>query len=40
MALGSAAAEVTGVRPPQLVALLRDWSDRFDRATDVPTTPS
>lgn len=32
MALGSAGAEVSDVGPPQLVALLKDWSDRFARA--------
>lgn len=36
MALGSAGAEVTDVGPPQLVAVLRDWSDRFARAADSP----
>ena len=30
--LGSAGARVTDVRPPQLVALLHDWSDRFARS--------
>lgn len=34
MALGSAGAEVSDVQPPQLVAELRDWSDRFARAAD------
>jgi predicted DNA-binding transcriptional regulator YafY len=37
MALGSAGAEVTDVRPPQLAAVLRDWSDRFARAADLAT---
>lgn len=38
MALGSTGAEISEVQPPQLVALLRDWSDRFARATqNAPT---
>lgn len=35
MALGSAGAEVTDIHPPPLVAVLRDWSDRFARAADL-----
>ena len=34
MALGSTGVEATDVAPPQLVALLRDWSERFARAAD------
>ena len=37
MALGTVAVEVSDVRPPQLVTLLRDWSARFARAgADLP----
>ena len=38
MALGSAGADLSEVQPPQLVALLRDWSDRFARATEPART--
>ena len=34
LALGSARAELTEVQPPELVALLHDWSDRFARVAD------
>ncbi len=33
MALGSLDAEFEVIRPPELVAHLRDWAGRFDRAT-------
>jgi predicted DNA-binding transcriptional regulator YafY len=32
MALGTVAVDLTEVEPPELVTLLRDWSDRFARA--------
>ena len=34
MALGVAGAEVSEVRPPALVALLHEWSERFARIGD------
>ena len=35
--LGSAGTEISNVHPPELVAVLRDWSDRFARAADPAT---
>jgi hypothetical protein len=32
MALGTGGAELSDVGPPELVAVLRDWSERFARA--------
>ncbi|MCU1688192.1 MAG: putative transcriptional regulator [Jatrophihabitantaceae bacterium] len=34
MALGSVAAEISDVEPPELAAVLRDWAARFAAATD------
>jgi predicted DNA-binding transcriptional regulator YafY len=33
LALGTVASEITTVEPPELVALLREWADRFGRVS-------